>query len=152
MINKDNLFVIRAHVAPLYSKSTFTSSKISEATFGEQLKVLNVKGSWLNIMQEDGYKGWIKDFYGTFEKLKKAFIQYADNIPFYGFISICADHKNLKSLIKKMTNKKVITFGLSKNAGISAKNIEVIEKDEVFYTKFDLSIFSLFLLCYWLRF
>ena len=80
------------------------------------------------------------DFYGTFEKLKKAFIEYADNIPFYGFISICADHKNLKALIKKMTNKKVITFGLSKNAGISAKNIEVIEKNEVFYTKFDLII------------
>ena len=63
MINKDNIFIIRAHVAPSYSRPTFASSKISEATFGEQLKVLNVKGSWLNIMQEDGYKGWIKDFY-----------------------------------------------------------------------------------------
>ena len=68
MINKDNLFVIRAHVAPIYSKSTFTSSKISEATFGERVEVLDVKGSWLNIIQEDGYEGWIKDFYGTFEK------------------------------------------------------------------------------------
>ena len=68
MINKDNLFVIRAHVAPLYSKPTFTSSKISEATFGELVEVLDVKGSWLRIIQEDGYEGWIKDFYGTFEK------------------------------------------------------------------------------------
>ena len=65
---KKEKFAIRSLVAPSYSKPSFNSSKISEATFGEQLKVLNVKGSWLNIMQEDGYEGWIKDFYGTFEK------------------------------------------------------------------------------------
>ena len=80
------------------------------------------------------------DFYGTFEKLKKAFIKYTDNVPFYGFISICADHENLKTLIKKITNKKIITFGLTKSAGISAKNIKVIEKNGVFYTQFDLII------------
>ena len=65
---KKEKFVIRSLVAPCYSNPSFNSSKISEATFGEQVKVLNVKGSWLNIIQEDGYEGWIKDFYGTFEK------------------------------------------------------------------------------------
>ena len=59
---KKEKFVIRSLVAPCYSKPSFNSSKISEATFGEQVEVLVVKGSWLNIIQEDGYEGWIKDF------------------------------------------------------------------------------------------
>lgn len=80
------------------------------------------------------------DFYGTFEKLKKAFLEYANNVPFYGFISICSDHRNLKFLIKKLTNKKVVTFGLGKGSAVSAKNIKIIEKNEIFYTQFDLVI------------
>ena len=65
---KKEKFAIRSLVAPCYSKPSFNSSKISEATFGELVEVFDVKGSWLNIIQEDGYEGWIKDFYGTFEK------------------------------------------------------------------------------------
>ena len=65
---KKEKFVIRSLVAPCYSKPSFNSSKISEATFGEQVKVLGEKGSWLNIIQEDDYEGWIKGFYGTLEE------------------------------------------------------------------------------------
>ncbi len=65
---KKEKFVIRSLVAPCYSEPSFNSSKISEATFGEQVKVLGVKGSWLNILQEDDYEGWIKGFYGTLEE------------------------------------------------------------------------------------
>ena len=65
---KKEKFAIRSLVAPCYSKPSFNSSKISEATFGEQVKVLGIKGSWLNIIQEDDYEGWIKGFYGTLEE------------------------------------------------------------------------------------
>ncbi|OUW79779.1 MAG: hypothetical protein CBD77_01750 [bacterium TMED217] len=71
----NNQFVIKSLVAPLYSEPTFTSSKISEAVFGEIVNVNDVNGSWVNIEQDDGYHSWIKDFYGSFEK-KNAICEY----------------------------------------------------------------------------
>ena len=68
MTKYDNQFVIRALVAPCYSKPSFTSSKITEAVYGETVRVINTKNDWLFIQQEDGYESWIKDFYGTIEK------------------------------------------------------------------------------------
>ena len=41
---KKEKFAIRSLVAPCYSKPSFNSSKISEATFGEQLKVVLTGG------------------------------------------------------------------------------------------------------------
>ena len=69
---KDNIFfVVRSHAAPGYSKPTFSSSKITEVVFGEFVKVLSKKGSWLKVLQNDGYKSWIKNFYGSFENEDK---------------------------------------------------------------------------------
>ena len=65
----DNQFVIRALVAPCYSKPSFASSKTTEAVYGETVRVINTKNDWLFIQQEDGYESWVKDFYGTFEKI-----------------------------------------------------------------------------------
>ena len=64
----DNQFVIRALVAPCYSKPSFISSKTTEAVYGETVSVIDTNNDWLFIQQEDGYESWIKDFYGTFEK------------------------------------------------------------------------------------
>ena len=66
MIRKN--FVIRSLVAPCYSKPSFSSAKITEAVFGETVKVLEVKGGWIYIKQKDDYKSWLKSFYGTFEE------------------------------------------------------------------------------------
>jgi cell wall-associated NlpC family hydrolase len=67
MSKSNNLFVIRSLVAPSYSEPSFTSSKITEALSGETVKVLDKKNDWLYIEQDDGYKSWLKDFYGTIE-------------------------------------------------------------------------------------
>ena len=64
----DNLFVIRAVVAPCYLEPSFTSSKVTEAVSGETLEIIDLKGDWLFIKQDDGYESWIKDFYGTIQK------------------------------------------------------------------------------------
>ncbi|MAI85036.1 MAG: UDP-N-acetylmuramate--L-alanine ligase [Rickettsiales bacterium] len=77
------------------------------------------------------------DFYKSFNNLKEAFIQYGKKIPFYGFISLCIDEKSVKELIPHFMEQKIITYGLSKNANITARNISFIHKRDVFYTKFD---------------
>ena len=67
MNKNNNLFVIRSLVAPSYSEPSFTSSKVTEALSGETVKILEKEKDWLYIKQDDGYKSWLKDFYGTFE-------------------------------------------------------------------------------------
>jgi cell wall-associated NlpC family hydrolase len=59
-----NWFIIHSGAAPIYADSTFNSPCISEAVFGESCEIINCKANWLRIECEDGYKGWINDFYG----------------------------------------------------------------------------------------
>ena len=64
----ENLFVIRALVAPCYLEPSFTSSKVTEAVSGETVEIIDLNGDWLFIKQDDGYESWINNFYGTIQK------------------------------------------------------------------------------------
>ena len=64
----ENLFVIRALVAPCYLEPSFTSSKVTEAVSGETVEIIDLNGEWLFIKQDDGYESWINFFYGTIQK------------------------------------------------------------------------------------
>ena len=78
------------------------------------------------------------DFYPNIKSLKKSFIEYANKIPFYGFIALGIDDKNVLEVKKKLLAKKTITYGLSSKANFSATNIRTILKNGNFWTKFDL--------------
>ena len=49
----ENLFVIRALVAPCYLEPSFTSSKVTEAVSGETVEIIDLNGDWLFIKQDD---------------------------------------------------------------------------------------------------
>ena len=53
------------------------------------------------------------DYYKNMKHLKEAFLRYSKNIPFYGFISLGIDCKNVREIKKKINGKKIITYGLS---------------------------------------
>ena len=61
------------------------------------------------------------DYYGSFDKLKKAFIAYAHNLPFYGFVVACVDHPVVAEMIPQF-QRKTITYGFSKEADVRAVN------------------------------
>ncbi len=63
------------------------------------------------------------DYYGSMENLIKAFESFGNKVPFYGLVVINADCKNSEKVIKNL-NKRVITFGLSDDADIRAKEIK----------------------------
>jgi UDP-N-acetylmuramate--alanine ligase len=77
------------------------------------------------------------DFYKNLDEIKESFIEYAKNIPFYGFISINIDDENVKDIQKSIKLKKIFTYGLSKEANFCAKNIKTIKKKNKFYSCFD---------------
>jgi UDP-N-acetylmuramate--alanine ligase len=63
------------------------------------------------------------DYYGTFDKVKEAFVAYAHNLPFYGFVVACIDHPVVAELIPQF-QRKTITYGFSDKADIRAVHMQ----------------------------
>jgi UDP-N-acetylmuramate--alanine ligase len=63
------------------------------------------------------------DHYGTFEAVKKAFADFVDNVPFYGFAAVCIDDPDVQEMASKVENKRLITYGANPQAQIRAMNI-----------------------------
>ncbi len=58
------------------------------------------------------------DHYGSFDDLKRAFQSFVQNIPFYGFASLCIDHTEVQALIGQITDRRLITYGLTPQAEV----------------------------------
>ncbi|MEJ2506317.1 MAG: Mur ligase domain-containing protein, partial [Ignavibacteriaceae bacterium] len=52
------------------------------------------------------------DTYKDLDDIKSAFIEFANKVPFYGFVVICLDEPALKD-IKPSINKKALTYGVT---------------------------------------
>lgn len=64
------------------------------------------------------------DHYGGYEALKSAFQQFLQQIPFYGFAVLCADHPEVQALIPRVQDRRLITYGFSPQADVRAVNVE----------------------------
>jgi UDP-N-acetylmuramate--alanine ligase len=58
-----------------------------------------------------------------FGRLKQAFVQFLQNLPFYGAAILCADDANLREILP-LVSKPVITYGSADDASVRAQAIE----------------------------
>ncbi|MEI6756297.1 MAG: UDP-N-acetylmuramate--L-alanine ligase [Chlorobium sp.] len=72
------------------------------------------------------------DTYGTLEELKKAFIAFANKVPFYGRVICCVDWPEVRKIIPSM-NRRYTTFGIEEPADVMASDI-VSEKQHTIFT------------------
>ncbi len=72
------------------------------------------------------------EYYGSIDKLKKCFIQFAEKTPSFGKTLICIDDKNNKSIFRKIKNQNIITYGLNQKANFRIKNIVLKENISIF--------------------
>ena len=63
------------------------------------------------------------DHYGDFEAVKKAFTDFVENIPFYGFAAVCLDHPEVQALAARVQNRRLVTYGTSPQAEVRAVRI-----------------------------
>ncbi len=77
------------------------------------------------------------DIYKDLDDLKSAFIEFANKVPFYGFVTLCLDEPALQEIIP-MINKKIITYGVSPQADVRAENMRHSE----FYSTFSVNYFG----------
>ncbi len=64
------------------------------------------------------------DTYGDFENLKKAFVKFANSVPFYGAAIVNLDDPNNQDILPEI-KKRVITYGLKRQADIYARDVEL---------------------------
>ncbi|KLN60493.1 UDP-N-acetylmuramate--alanine ligase [Kiloniella spongiae] len=72
------------------------------------------------------------EFYGSIEALHDAFATFVKNIPFYGFSVLCIDHPVVQSLIGRIEDRRIVTYGFSPQAKFRAVNVRTEITGNVF--------------------
>ena len=60
---------------------------------------------------------------GDFNRLKRTFVEFLHNLPFYGLAVLCIDDPVVREILPQI-NRQVITYGQSEDADIRAVDIE----------------------------
>ena len=63
------------------------------------------------------------DHYGDFDAVRRAFVNFVENIPFYGFACLCIDHPEVQAMIPKLSDRKIVTYGYSPQADVRGLNL-----------------------------
>jgi UDP-N-acetylmuramate--alanine ligase len=63
------------------------------------------------------------DHYGHFDAVKRAFCDFVENTPFYGFAAVCTDHPEVQGLASRIENRRLVTYGTNPQAEVRAENI-----------------------------
>ncbi|MDQ6433468.1 UDP-N-acetylmuramate--L-alanine ligase [Mesorhizobium sp. LHD-90] len=58
------------------------------------------------------------DHYGSFDRVRDAFRQFVENVPFYGFGVMCTDHPEVQALVSHIEDRRVITYGENAQADV----------------------------------
>jgi len=64
------------------------------------------------------------DCYENLDSIKDAFVEYANKVPFFGSVICCLDDPGVQSILPRI-NKKILTYGLSRQADIQALDIKM---------------------------
>jgi UDP-N-acetylmuramate--alanine ligase len=64
------------------------------------------------------------DHYGTMERVREAYANFINRVPFYGAAVLCIDSVNVRGLLPQM-RKPLITYGTAADADLRAENIVI---------------------------
>ena len=64
------------------------------------------------------------DHWGDFDALRAGFDQFIENTPFYGFGVVCLDHPEVQALVGRITDRRLITYGLNPQADVRIENVQ----------------------------
>ncbi|WP_315769159.1 MULTISPECIES: UDP-N-acetylmuramate--L-alanine ligase [unclassified Bradyrhizobium] len=58
------------------------------------------------------------DHFKTFDAVQDAFRAFVENVPFYGFAVMCIDHPVVQTLVGKIEDRRIITYGVNPQADV----------------------------------
>ncbi|HEY0270890.1 MAG TPA: UDP-N-acetylmuramate--L-alanine ligase [Sphingomonas sp.] len=74
------------------------------------------------------------DHYGSFDKVKDAFVEFVENVPFYGAALLCLDHPEVQAILPRVRDRRVVTYGFSAQADVRGVNVTPIPGGNRFET------------------
>jgi len=63
------------------------------------------------------------DHYGSFDRVKDAFVEFVGNVPFYGAALLCLDHPEVQAILPRVQDRRIVTYGFSAQADIRGDNV-----------------------------
>jgi len=66
------------------------------------------------------------DHYGSFDAVKSAFIEFVENVPFYGAALLCLDHPEVQAILPRIRDRRVVTYGFSAQADVRGEHVAPI--------------------------
>ena len=58
------------------------------------------------------------DHFKTFDAVQDAFKAFVENVPFYGFAVMCSDHPVVQTMVGRLEDRRVITYGENPQADV----------------------------------
>jgi UDP-N-acetylmuramate--alanine ligase len=63
------------------------------------------------------------DHYGSFDAAKDAYVEFIENVPFYGVAILCLDHPEVQAIIARIRDRRIMTYGFSAQADVRGDNV-----------------------------
>ena len=63
------------------------------------------------------------EHYGSFDAVREAFVEFIENVPFYGVAILCVDHPEVQNAIRRVRDRRVLTYGFSAQADLRGENV-----------------------------
>ncbi len=76
------------------------------------------------------------DHYGGFDAVKDAFVEFVENVPFYGAAVLCLDHPEVQNILPRVRDRRVVTYGFSAQADVRGVEVRPVPGGN----RFDVSV------------
>ncbi len=64
------------------------------------------------------------DTYRDLADIKDAFVRFAGRVPFFGQIIACVDDENVRDLLPRLADRRIVTYGFDSRADLRARDAE----------------------------
>ncbi len=69
------------------------------------------------------------EYYGTIDRIKRAFVDFCNDVPFYGYSILCADDPNTRAVLDQIESVTV-TYGLGEDVSLQGSEISLVAPDD----------------------
>src|SRR3546814_12324282 len=63
------------------------------------------------------------DHYGDFDHVKAAYVEFVENVPFYGAALLCLDHAEVQGIVPRIRDRRLVTYGFAAQADVRGLNV-----------------------------
>src|SRR5499433_2603513 len=64
------------------------------------------------------------DHFKTFDAVQAAFQAFVENVPFYGFAVMCTDHPVVQTMVGRIEDRRIVTYGENPQADVRLTGLE----------------------------